>query len=118
MSENNEIAQMFHEATEGIRNGLRDVVKAHVATMLGGEFSVRNLAKQVFENDPDWRGREGEKWIDATLRVAVEKRVETFIDELIGEKADELREMVKSELAGKDIAGVVAKQVVDKLGRL
>jgi uncharacterized membrane protein YraQ (UPF0718 family) len=106
---------MVLEATAGIREGIREVLKAHIATLIGGEFSVQELASQVFNNKPSWTERAGDKWIDQTMRRAVERHAEQIIEELLTERKDELRETIKVILAGKDVAGMMADAVVKRI---
>lgn len=116
-SETDEIAAMFEDATKGIREGLSDIVKAHIAKELGGQFAIAELARIVFNNSSTWAQKEGEKWIDVTLRRAVENNVESIIDELLTERRDELVAEVRKTIEGKDIAGMIAEKVVAKVDR-
>ena len=111
------IATMFEEATAGIREGLTDIVKAHIAKILGGEFSIAELAQKVFNNKSSYGSQPGEKWIDGCINRAVERNVEEIVNELLIEQREELVNQVREAIASQDIAGKIAEKVVRYVDR-
>jgi hypothetical protein len=117
MSAADPIASMVLDATSGIRDALTTVIKSHIATLIGGECSVRELANRVFNSEAEYSSRRGEKWIDELLRRAVQRHAEEIMEELLTERRDELREKIKETLAGKDIAGMMADETIRRVQR-
>lgn len=109
------LASMVLEATAGIRDGITEVLKSHIATLIGGECSVRELAQRVFNGQPEWSGRNGEKWIDEVINRAIKRHAEEIIEEFLAARRDELREKIKEVLAGKDVAGLLAEATLKRI---
>ena len=109
------LSNYMDQVTSGMRESLDQVVRAHIATTVGNEKAIKELAEGVFRQSPEsYDKRAGETWIDAILRRAIESKIKDIVDELLEERQDELRNAVAEKFKSLELAEVAAGVVMKK----